>query len=98
MAKPTEESQGNKRSHERYTTKRENPMKSFNQHILITEVDSKYIVERNPHDKLWYAMGHVGRNKWMPVSSGFKSKSQAQRWAKSQVKVDIAARGEVGGV
>jgi len=73
-------------------------MKSFNQHILITEADSKYIVERNPHDKLWYAMGHVGRNKWMPVSNGFKSKSQAQRWAKSQVKVDIAARGEVGGV
>ena len=71
-------------------------MKSFNQHI--TEVDSKYIVERNPHDKLWYAMGHVGRNKWMPVSSGFKSKAQAQRWAKSQAKVDIAARGEVGGV
>jgi len=73
-------------------------MKSFNQHITNEAADSKYIVEKNPHDKLWYAMGHVGRNKWMPVSSGFKSKALAQRWAKSQVKVDIAARGEVGGV
>jgi len=66
--------------------------------VFITEADSKYIVEKNPHDGKWYAMGHVGRNKWMPVSSGFKSKAQAQKWAKSQVKVDIAARGEVGGV
>jgi hypothetical protein len=71
-------------------------MKSFRQHI--TEVDSKYIVEKNPSDKLWYAMGHTGGNKWMPVSSGFKSKAQAQKWAKSQGKVDVAARGEVGGV
>jgi hypothetical protein len=84
MDRQTKESQGNK------------VMKSFNQHI--TEADSKYIVEKNPHDGKWYAMGHVGRNKWMPVSSGFRSKAQAQKWAKSQVKVDIAARGEVGGV
>ncbi len=66
--------------------------------LLVTEADSKYIVEKNPHDKLWYAMGHVGRNKWMPVSSGFRNKQQAQKWAKSQSKVDIAARGEVGGL
>jgi hypothetical protein len=71
-------------------------MKSFNH--FITEATSKYIVEKNPHDKLWYAMGHVGSNKWMPVSNGFKSKAQAQKWAKSQVKVDVAARGDVGGV
>ncbi len=72
-------------------------MKSFTSYI--TEVDSKYIVEKNPHDKLWYAMGHVGSNKWMPVSNGFKSKAQAQKWAKSQTKVvDVAARGEVGKV
>ena len=71
-------------------------MKSFRQHI--TETDSRYIVEKNPHDKLWYAMGHVGSNKWMPVSSGFKSKAQAQKWAKSQTKVDSAARKEVGGI
>ena len=43
-------------------------------------------------------MGHVGRNKWMPVSSGFKSKAEAKKWAKSQTKVDVAARREVGGV
>ena len=42
-------------------------------------------------------MGHVGNNKWMPVSSGFKNKAQAQKWAKSQDKVDIAARGEISG-
>ena len=73
-------------------------MKSFSQH-LINEWDSKYIVEKNPHDKLWYAMGHVGRNKWMPVSNGFKSKAQAQKWAKIQAKVvNPAARAEVGGV
>ena len=71
-------------------------MKSFTSYI--TEVDSKYIVEKNPHDNLWYAMGHVGRNKWMPVSSGFKSKAEAKKWAKSQTKVDVAARGEVGGI
>ena len=34
----------------------------------------------------------------MPVSNAFKSKVEAQKWAKSQDKVDIAARGEVGGV
>ena len=72
-------------------------MKTFKQHI-INEVDSKYIVAKNPSDKQWYAMGHVGSNKWMPVSNGFKSKAQAQKWAKSQDRVDIAARGEVGGV
>jgi len=40
-------------------------------------------------------MGHVGDNKWMPVSNGFKNKSQAQKWAKSQDKVDIVARGGI---
>ena len=71
-------------------------MKTFKQ--LINEADSKYIVAKNPSDKKWYALGHVGSNKWMPVSDAFKSKAEAQKWAKSQGKVDIAARGEVGGV
>ena len=71
-------------------------MKTFKQ--LINEADSKYIVAKNPSDKKWYALGHVGSNKWMPVSDAFKSKAEAQKWAKSQAKVDIAARGEVGGV
>ncbi len=64
----------------------------------LREVNSKYIVAKNPSDKKWYAMGHVGNNKWMPVSSGFKNKTQAQKWAKSQDKVDSAARGEISGV
>ena len=71
-------------------------MKTFKQ--LINEVDSKYIVAKNPSDKKWYALGHVGSNKWMLVSDAFKSKAQAQKWAKSQDKVDVAARGEVGGI
>ena len=72
-------------------------MKTFKQHI-INEVDSKYIVAKNPSDKKWYVLGHVGRNQWMPISDAFKNKADAQKWAKSQGKVDIAARGEVGGV
>jgi len=64
----------------------------------VEEANSKYIVSMNPNDKKWYVMGHVGSNKWMPVSDGFKNKAQAQKWAKSQDKVDIAARGEMGGV
>ena len=64
----------------------------------LKEANSKYIVAKNPSDKKWYAMGHVGRNKWMPVSSGFKNKAQAQKWAKSQDKVDSAARGEISDV
>ena len=68
--------------------------------VIVAEASelSKYHVAKNPHDKKWYAMGHVGNNKWMPVSSGFKSKAQAQKWARSQDKVDKAARGEVGGI
>ena len=66
--------------------------------VPVNEADSKYIVEKNPNDGKWYVMGHVGQNKWMPVSSGFKNKAKAQKWAKSQSKVDVAARGEVGGV
>ena len=69
-----------------------NNMKTFSQYL--EEANSKYIVSKNPNDKKWYVMGHVGNNKWMPVSNGFKNKSQAQKWAKSQDKVDIAARGE----
>ena len=60
--------------------------------------NSKYIVSKNPNDKKWYVMGHVGNNKWMPVSNGFKNKTQAQKWAKSQDKVDSAAHGEISGV
>ena len=71
-------------------------MKSFK--TYLEEANSKYIVAKNPSDKKWYAMGHVGRNKWMPVSSGFKNKAQAQKWAKSQDKVDSVARGEIGDV
>ena len=76
----------------------EERMKSFKQ-IRIPEAKlSKYIVKQNPSNKLWYALGHVGRNQWMPVSDGFKDKSKAQKWAQSQSKVDKSAGKEVGGV
>ena len=75
--------------------KQEIQLQTFKQYLKEA---SKYIVSKNPHDKKWYAMGHVGKNKWMPVSSGFKNKAQAQKWAKSQDKVDSAARGEISGV
>ena len=71
-------------------------MKSFR--VYLEEANSKYIVSKNPDYKKWYVMGHVGRNKWMPVSNGFNNKAQAQKWAKSQDNVDSAARGEIGAV
>ena len=71
-------------------------MKTFSQYL--EEANSKYIVSKNPNDKKWYVMGHVGNNKWMPVSNGFKNKAQAQKWAKSQDPVDSASRGEISGV
>ena len=70
-------------------------MKTFSKYL---EEASKYIVSKNPNDKKWYVMGHVGRNQWMPVSNGFKDKAQAKKLAKSQDKVDDAARGEISGV
>ena len=73
----------------------ENAMQTFSQYL--EEANSKYIVSKNPNDKKWYVMGHVGNNKWMPVSNGFKNKTQAQKWAKSQDNVDSAARGEISG-
>ena len=70
-----------------------------NESVTINEWDSKYIVAKSPNDNKWYAMGHVGNNKWMPVSDGFKSKAQAQKWAKIQTKVvNPAAKKELGGV
>jgi hypothetical protein len=80
-------------------------MKTFKHHTIsedsesLNEVHSKYIVAKNPSDKQWYALGHVGSNKWMPISNGFNSKAQAQKWAKIQsTVVDPAAKGEVSGV
>ena len=72
-------------------------MKTFSK-FISEERASKYIVKQNPNDKLWYALGHVGSNKWMPVSDGYKDKSKAEKWAKSQSKVDKAAKKEVGGI
>ena len=71
-------------------------MKTFSQYLK--EANSKYIVSKNPNDNKWYVMGHVGRNKWMPISNGFKSKAEARKWAQGQGKADKAAVGELGGI
>jgi hypothetical protein len=75
-------------------------MKSFIHHI-ITETKwsgSKYIIEKNPSDKLWYVMGHVGKNKWMPISTGFKDKKKAEKWRDLQPGANKDARKETGGI
>ena len=54
-------------------------------------IKSKYKVNQvaqNPHDKLWYCIGHIGDKHWLPLSDGFKSKAKADKWRKLQVKVD----------
>ena len=62
-------------------------MKTFSQYL--EEANSKYIVSKNPQDKKWYVMGHVGRNKWMPVSNGFKNKKVTVKKIGKNEKGDI---------
>ena len=42
--------------------------------------------------------GSCGEKQMDASFYGFKNKAEAQKWAKSQDKVDDAARGEIGGV
>jgi len=58
----------------------------------ITKISEAYKVAQNPSDKLWYALGSVGKY-WMPVSSGYKNKKEAEKFAEKQPKVDRKARG-----
>ena len=58
------------------------------------KVDEAYKVAQNPQDKLWYALGSVGKY-WMPVSSGYKNKNEAEKFAKGQSTVDQAAKKEL---
>jgi hypothetical protein len=60
-----------------------------------TKINEAYKVAQNPSDKLWYALGSVGKY-WMPVSSGYKSKKEAEKFAEKQPKADKAARKLVG--
>lgn len=59
--------------------------------IVINEA---YKVAQNPSDKLWYALGSVGKY-WMPVSSGYKSKKEADDFSRKQPMVDKAAQKEL---
>jgi len=57
--------------------------------------EAKYKVAQNPSDKLWYALGDIrsgGKSYWMPVSSGYKSKKEAESFSKKQPSVDKAAK------
>ena len=77
-------------------------MKTFREHITNTTTEawsgSRYIIEKNPRDKLWYVMGHVGSNQWMPISKGFKDKKKAEKWRKLQPAADKASRKTAGEV
>jgi hypothetical protein len=56
-------------------------------------IKSKYKanqVAQNPNDKLWYCIGHTGGKHWMPLSDGFKTQREADKWNKLQAKADKA--------
>ena len=59
--------------------------------------EEKYIVKQNPSDKLWYALGRAGKY-LMPVSSGYKSRAEAEAFAKKQPMADRAAKQEIAGI
>jgi hypothetical protein len=66
---------------------------------LTENLNEAYKVAQNPSDKLWYVLGDLkGTKYWMPVSSGFKSKAQADKYAKKQPASDQAAKSELAGV
>ena len=59
---------------------------------------SEYTVAKNPNDGKWYVLGSTGKGKsgktyYMPVSTGFKSKGEADKWAKKQPLADREAKG-----
>lgn len=60
----------------------------------------KYDVAQHPQTKLWHVIGYAGRNKrgkaqYLPVSSGFKTKEEAQKRIGHQERADKAAEDEV---
>jgi len=60
--------------------------------------EAKYKVAQNPSDKLWYALGDIrsgGKSYWMPVSSGYKSKKEAESFSKKQPSADKAAKDDL---
>jgi len=66
-------------------------IQSAYENIVIQEA---YKVAQNPSDKLWYALGSVGKY-WMPVSSGYKSKGEAEKFAKKQPNADKSAKDDL---
>jgi len=53
---------------------------------------SNYITRQNPASGLWHACGHAGGKYWLPCSESFESREEADKWGKTQLKVDTAAR------
>lgn len=61
----------------------------------------QYSAAQNPNDKKWYVIGFCGRNRngkalWMPVSSGFKSKTEAESLIPRQRMADRDAFSCIG--
>ena len=63
----------------------------------------KYKVAKSPDDGLWYVIGYCGKGSrgqalYMPISSGYRNKSIADRHCRVQPAIDKSARDEVAGV
>jgi len=59
-----------------------------------------YGLARNPNNGLWYVMGYCGRSnsgrqQYMVVSDGYKTKAEAEARATHQLKADSAMRREL---
>ena len=63
--------------------------------LIIKTAYKQNEVTRNPNDGLFYVIGHTGGRHWMPISDGFKSFKDADKWRGQQVKVDQIAKGSV---
>jgi hypothetical protein len=62
---------------------------------LNEKKDKGYRVAKNPNDGSWYVIGHVGGKNWMPVSTGFRSKKEAEKKLMHQLKADSSAKREL---
>ena len=60
-------------------------------------MNTQYIARQSPHDELWYALGNCGGNQWVPISSGYRTRAEAQDHARLQPRADAAALREIAG-
>ena len=64
--------------------------------LEANSLQETYMVAQNPSDKLWYIVGNTGKvngkEYYMPVSSGYKSKPEAEKAMKKQYMADKDAK------